>query len=100
MEPISAIVSLLLGLIAPVGIVSDRIAENQNNNFKNRQQKELRSVRRKLLLTIYGLSISNESKDRWNRAEIYARFAKDEESKLVLDEAFIPPGKVLRVVED
>ncbi len=29
MEPISAIVSLLLGIIAPVGIVSDRIAENQ-----------------------------------------------------------------------
>ena len=29
MEPISTVVSLLLGLIAPVGIVSDRIAENQ-----------------------------------------------------------------------
>ena len=29
MEPISTVLSLLLGLIAPVGIVSDRIAENQ-----------------------------------------------------------------------
>ena len=29
MEPISAIVLLLLGIIAPVGLISDRIAENQ-----------------------------------------------------------------------
>lgn len=71
----------------------DRIAENQNNNLKNRQQRELRSVRRKILFTFYGLSISDESKERWRRSQVYERFAKDKESKLILDEAFEFSGK-------
>ncbi len=66
----------------------DRIAENQNNNLKNRQQKELRDVRRKILLIAYGLSVSNDSNERWGRPQVYARFAKDEESKVLLDQAF------------
>jgi hypothetical protein len=64
-----------------------RVAANDQANFKNNQQTELRSARRELLW----LAASKTARGRaeaWTKEQVLARFGKNDECRAILAEQF------------
>lgn len=61
----------------------DRIAAEQNKQFVNAQQTQLRQVRGSFLFLATGL-VAAEGQSGWTTADLYKHFAKDDSSKAIL----------------
>jgi hypothetical protein len=64
-----------------------RVRENNANNYKNSQQRELRSARDRILAMV-AFGTTPQGAERWTKAQVLARFGKDEACRAILAEQF------------